>query len=234
MGQSNHTISSVLRLTVVAALVAIGVKVQAEDSPLPPPPVEAATQPAPAVQESTNASATAPTGTAPVKAGPFVLTPSDVVVRLSYYTEKKVTCFDATVKFQILNTSAAAVRVSLFKQSLIVTDSLGIELFSQSKEYVSVGGVTGFSSAYVEYFVKFLNGSKDQLTVISPRQSVAVQLRPDENGRNCVQDPEQNIKKTHRPKTINLAGTIGIVDLAGAAELLGFSFEDVPVTVISN
>ena len=160
--------------------------------------------------------------------GPLDITPSRANLVLAFVQNEKNTYLLPTIRFKIANTSLADVKVILFRNSITATDDLGEQLFSDSGGINSSGII--LSGKQPNQFNQAFVDEKGQFIMLAPKQVFEAQLKNQHQGIR-IADMDQDFQKKHRPKTITVSGTLGIIYADTATELRAFSFSDVPVTV---
>jgi hypothetical protein len=224
-------------LAAAAVLASSATIAQTPDGALPPPPTGVApaqTRPA-SPPASTTAppapAAAAPAGVESVRAGALELTPVKAIARVS--RQRNQTCIDAVVSFRVHNTGPADMRVTLFTAGLAAVDALGVDLFGRA-DFLRTTGIVDSKMPQAQW-MRFLNESKSQMSVISPGQTINVQIQPaNAHGKRCIEDRNGDFLSSHRPASYTLSGSLGVSDLTDKSEVRGFSFSDVPLDVIAN
>jgi hypothetical protein len=183
---------------------------------------------APALAES---SQNEQTGLAMAKAGPLEISPSRVKLVLG---KRDWTCFHPVIRLKIKNASASDARVILFKKSFQIIDDLDYTWLNPATPLIS-GGVA-LSDQEPNKFAESFTQEKDKFVTVPPQQIVEAQILTDPNqsmGLQCVEDKGSEVLQTHRPKTVALSASLGIIGLDNTAQIVPFSFSDLSVTEIT-
>jgi hypothetical protein len=165
-----------------------------------------------------------PSGSEMVHVGPLEITPSRANLVLKSQGDQ--TYLIPTIRFKIFNNSLSDVKVIIFKRSINVCDNLGETLFN-SHEIVTSGIISSEKGS--DQFSKAFTDEKGKFIILSPKQIFEAQLTT--SGARQVNDKEKEFFRNHRPKTITVSATIGIINIDNTPELRAFSFSDLPVTV---
>jgi hypothetical protein len=205
-----------------------------DDLPAPPPGTAAPAPSAPPPKPADAAAAAKPADEAnkpPVEVvGPLELSAVKAAVRVLRINQS--TCLASTLRLRVKNASSSDVKVALLLTDIGATDDLGQNLLGDPRR-IRVSGVTGFATAPRNGWVNFLGESAQNLTALSPAQTVEVQIAPDVPGDwraiACTLDANSDMMKTYRPKTYSLSGSIGVVDIDGNGQVRSFSLLDVPL-----
>lgn len=179
----------------------------------------------PTVVTATSSSTIYPLGISPIAVGPLELIPSKSVVTL--FRSGDSTCYKAVLRVKVGNNSAADVK-AVFISGIEVTDDLGHSLYhSPYQANIKGSGIPVVSVG--ESFNKYAETNKSSLPIISPKQSIDVQfVSLDENQWPCLPDKEGEQFKTLKPKTYNMSGQIGIVNVEDKTEIRSFSISEAP------
>jgi len=175
------------------------------------------------------------TGVPVVKAGPLEISPSRVKLVLS--KSGTGTCFLPVIRLKIKNASASDARIILFKNSFQVIDELDYTWFNPpGNRYLTSGGVA-LSEMQDGQFAESFTKEKDKFVTVPPQQTVEAQILTDPAElpvrHKKVEDKGSEMLQTHRPKTVALSASIGIIGLDNTLQIVPFSFSDLPVTEIT-
>jgi hypothetical protein len=230
-----------MSLLVLTTALPLGACADEPDDALPPPPTStapAATPTPPVIEsEATPAPATPPEPEKPhvEVAGPLEIMAVKAIARASRINTS--TCIGANLRLRIKNASSSDVKVAMLLPDFSATDDLGQSLLADAR-FVKTSGVTGFATAPRQGWVIFLGENSANLTTLSPGQTVEAQLAPsnpaDWRALVCTADPASQMMKTYRPTSYSLAGSLGVVDLDGNAQVRSFSLLDVPLQATAN
>lgn len=167
---------------------------------------------------------TAPSGLNTVQVGPLEISPSKVNLVLG--KQHSNTFFNPTIRFKIKNTSSADVKIILFKNSIEATDELGHAWFNNHQ--IKSGGISLSDQNETNFNKAFLD-EKGKFVTLSPKQIFEAQILP----LNMISYPDKDdeLIKTHRPKSVTFSANIGIINLDNSTDMRAFSFSDLPVQV---
>lgn len=181
-----------------------------------------------AAPEQTEAAITAQTPgteTAPsVQVGPLEISPSKANLLLG--KDRENTYFWPTIRFKIKNTSSADIKIILFRASIQATDDLGYAWFRGGD--IKSGGIV-LSETNPATFSKAFTDEKSKFVTLSPKQIFEAQILP--TNLMSYSDKDNELLKTHRPKTMTFSANIGIINLDNSTDMRAFSFSDLPVQV---
>ncbi len=203
----------------------------------PPAPAATPDPAAPAAGASATAkpAPSAPSGLQPVKVGPVEITPARIVMRQA--VNRNLVCLEPVVRLRATNIGTADLRLAIIGEGLTATDDLGIMVLqglARQRVMPSVVGITRVDSLN-DWTTASTTGST-RVTLLAPGQSVSVQLTraAQPSSIHCRQDPSGDFRRSHRPTSVTLTATIGIIDISGNAELRTLSLFDIPVDVARN
>ncbi|MBL8438419.1 MAG: hypothetical protein JNM61_09490 [Zoogloeaceae bacterium] len=159
-----------------------------------------------------------------VDIGDLEIIPSRSSVTLSL-GRRGAACVESNLKFRVRNKSAGDLKLLLFRANLSAADGSGKPLIE--RRYVTSGGLVLSNAPDNAMRSAFLREASKLITV-APKQTIEVQLNMP-GGRLCAPDPDGQLMRTYRPKTMTLSGALGVVDVANNADIKSFSLLDVPV-----
>ena len=177
-------------------------------------------------QPSTSSTSTEASQAESFMVGLLEITPIEALLRLSVDStaSPKRTYFSPTIRFKIRNTSASDLKLILMRFSILATDDLGLSLFTGSKDtsYAAIGGGITLSDLLPEEWGKVFEKDKNKFINLSPKQVFQAQLtRP----AFYLDDPDLEIFKGHKPKSLSFSASIAVTDLSGNTLIHGFSFD---------
>jgi hypothetical protein len=178
-----------------------------------------------ASEMSSSSTEVVPSGLTTIRIGQLEMTPSRSTLVISKANDDVI--LYPMIRFKIKNVSASDVKVILFRHSLQATDDLGSYLFNNT--YMSSGGLL-LSDKGMNDFNKAFDDERGKFITLSPRQIFECQL-VQKDWPNRINDKNGDFLNTHRPKTITISGTIGVMAINNSSEIRAFSFSDVPVQV---
>lgn len=162
-----------------------------------------------------------------VHVGPLEITPSKANLVLTH--KHNNTYLSPTIRFKMANTSLADVKVILFRKSITATDNLGEQLFfPHNHDNINSSGII-LSNISPDQFNKAFTDEKGKFIILAPKQIFEAQLTANDARR--VDDKDSEFYRNHRPKSITVSATIGIINIDNTTELRAFSFSELPVTV---
>lgn len=182
--------------------------------------------PAPETSPEKTPSEKTPPTPGSVAAGPLELIPGKANLVLQQYGGNNVLLIP-TIRFKIVNTSSSDVKLILFKQSIVATDNLGESLYGNGTNSAGIA----LSDKNRNDFSKAFQDEKAKFVTLAPNQSFEAQLMMLPGNYCSIGDPNNEFLKNHRPKTLDLSATLGIINFDGSTELRAFSFSEVPVLV---
>ena len=167
-----------------------------------------------------------------VRVGELELVPNVITLRM--YPKDRTICLDPTVRFTVTNRGVGQVKLGLIAHQWQATDSFGLTLYADRlrqnsvnwDSYISASGISNLSKGTSNQQLIY---RATELTVLSPDQSIDVQVR--HNRPHCVPDEKQTFTREHRPESATISGQLLVVDVAENEQRRGFSFSDVPVRI---
>ncbi len=152
-----------------------------------------------------------------------------VRANLTLYRYGNYTCNDTVVRFRVRNKSAGDLKLILYRANFAATDASGGVLFRNNRDFAA-GGIA-ISEAPPSQMQSAFTSERGKLVSIAPRQIIEVQMTTAPGAPMCVVDVNEETMRNHRPKTMSLSASLGVVDVSGATDVKSVSLLDVPLQV---
>jgi hypothetical protein len=172
-----------------------------------------------------------PKGLDPITVGPLEIIPAKTVVRVNKDYDK--TCLGTVIRFKVRNTSAGDVKLAMFTYSIGAIDELGVNLFPKDSHYLRYLKTTGINLLETEsskWGTAYVT-SKASYVLMGSKQVIEVQLIAENQSIHCIQDKDNEFRKTYKPKNMTFGASLSIVDAQESETVRSFSFSEAPIQI---
>lgn len=166
-----------------------------------------------------------------IQSGPLEITPIGATLLLKHDGYRLF--LHPVIRFRIKNISPSDIKIILFASTIGATEPGGQKLFPDSYNYYRGYGIM-VSNQQPDTLDKAFTDEKGKFVTLAPQQVLEAQLTVNDDSVRRIDDKQNELFRTFRPKEITFAATIGIINLDETTEKRAFSFSQLPLRVTTR
>lgn len=167
----------------------------------------------------------------PIQSGPLEITPIGATLLLKHDGHRLF--LHPVIRFRIKNISPSDIKIILFASTIGATEPSGQKLFPDYYVYYRGYGIM-LSKQEPDKLDKAFTEEKGKFVTLAPQQAFEVQITIEDREVRRIDDKQNELFRSFRPKEITFAATIGIINLDETTEKRAFSFSHLPIRVTTR